>query len=273
MADFALWGEAIARAMGYEDLEFINAYYENIGKQNIEAVEAHPLGQVIAKYFEETTGDNLEAQILEGSPMEILEILEIFAGRNKINIDHKLWPKSANMLSRRLNQIRSNLLEGLGIDIVISRLTSNKKGSKVNTSHIKIRRISPVSPIPPVSQNHEGNKPENTGDIYNAGGIVSPANQIPPVKSEQNYAQKPENGDTGHTGDILLIPEERHRIAGNLPVMDSCKFDCYYCNFQTNNKDDYERHIVLHHPRKLSYPSKADLEKMSIEGKDKPWEI
>ena len=32
MADFTIWGEAIARAMGYKDLEFIHAYYDNIGK-------------------------------------------------------------------------------------------------------------------------------------------------------------------------------------------------------------------------------------------------
>jgi hypothetical protein len=41
MADFALWGEAISQDMGYDPLEFINAYYENIGRQNIEAVESH----------------------------------------------------------------------------------------------------------------------------------------------------------------------------------------------------------------------------------------
>jgi hypothetical protein len=66
MAGFALWGEAIARAMDYKDLQFINAYYENIGKQNIEAIEAHPLGHVIAKFIE-------EVEVLEGSPLEILE--------------------------------------------------------------------------------------------------------------------------------------------------------------------------------------------------------
>jgi hypothetical protein len=51
MADFALWGEAIARALGFNDLAFIQAYYDNIGKQNIEAIEANPLGQAIAKFF------------------------------------------------------------------------------------------------------------------------------------------------------------------------------------------------------------------------------
>ena len=52
MADFALWGESIARVMGYKPLEFINAYYENIGKQNIEVIDSNPLGQTIAKLCE-----------------------------------------------------------------------------------------------------------------------------------------------------------------------------------------------------------------------------
>ena len=65
MADFALWGEAIVRAMGYKDLEFINAYYENIGKQNIEAIENNPLGHVIIRYI-------AEYQKCEGSASEYL---------------------------------------------------------------------------------------------------------------------------------------------------------------------------------------------------------
>ena len=48
MADFAIWGESIARAMGYKEMDFINAYYDNIGRQNIEAVESSPLGQAIS---------------------------------------------------------------------------------------------------------------------------------------------------------------------------------------------------------------------------------
>jgi hypothetical protein len=32
VADFALWGEAIARAMGYDDGEFIRIYNDNTGK-------------------------------------------------------------------------------------------------------------------------------------------------------------------------------------------------------------------------------------------------
>ena len=50
MADFTTWGEAIARAMGYQPMEFVNAYYENIGKQNAEAIESNLLAQAIEKF-------------------------------------------------------------------------------------------------------------------------------------------------------------------------------------------------------------------------------
>jgi len=69
----------------------------------------------------------------------------IFAKKHKISTDNKQWPKSPNALSRRLNQIRSNLLEGLGIKVTISRTTTTKdKKSKVNNVTIGIRKIPPV---------------------------------------------------------------------------------------------------------------------------------
>jgi hypothetical protein len=54
----------------------------------------------------------------------------------------------------------------------------------------------PVSPIPPVQQNHEGNLDKTAGDISSTGDIISPANKIPPVENHQNHAQKPATGDT-----------------------------------------------------------------------------
>jgi hypothetical protein len=131
MADFALWGEAIARAMGYKELEFIDAYYGNIGKQNIEAVENHPLGQAIAKFFEKEVEDSSQG-FWQGSPAELLEQLEKIAQENKINTNQKSWPKEVRWLTRRLNQIRSNLLDGLGIEVIIGRLSSSPEEDKKN---------------------------------------------------------------------------------------------------------------------------------------------
>jgi hypothetical protein len=106
MADFALWGEAISQAMGNEPLAFLNAYYENIGRQNVEAVESHPLAHAIAKYFDEQEDKEGEqsSNVLEGSPMEVLEAMEAFAQDHKINTDNKQWPKSPSALSRSLNK-------------------------------------------------------------------------------------------------------------------------------------------------------------------------
>ena len=277
MADFALWGEAISQAMGYKPLEFINAYYENIGRQNIEAVETHPLGLVIAKYFEEQSGNELKA--LEGSPMEVQEALDEFAQKIKVNTTHKLWPKSPNALSRRLNQIRSNLLEGLGIEVTISRLTTDRNGSKANTSYLKIGKIPPVSPIHPAEQNHEGNCQKSTGDISSTGDIISPVDKIPPVENIQDHAQKSDIGDTGGTGGILLSSRDGCTTLSekNTTVIQQqrqLKFDCYYCNiFQTNNKEEYESHVVLRHPGRPCYPSKPNLARFELEAKGKEWEM
>lgn len=153
MADFAVWGEAIARAMGYKPLEFINAYYDNIGKQNIEAVSAHPFGQSIAKWVQ---GWGDQRSEWEGSPQELLDILEPIAIEQKL-VDTKIvrdgetantvitdknWPKIPNYVSRRLNQIRSNLLEGLGIQVDIERITT---GSAKGRATVKVRKVSPLS--------------------------------------------------------------------------------------------------------------------------------
>jgi hypothetical protein len=138
--------------------------------------------------------------------------LEIVAEQKKINTNHRLWPKSHNALTRRLNQIRSNLLEGLGIEVTIVRITKSVKG-KVNTSSIKIRKIPPVSPVSPVGQNHEGNHYNTTGDILNTGDIVSPITEIPPVKNSENRAQNPNIGDTGDIGDIFSTEgKERDKV-------------------------------------------------------------
>jgi hypothetical protein len=188
MADYALWGEAIARAMGYKDLEFINAYYDNIGKQNIEAIENHPLGQVIARFISE------KQELLEGSPSEVLEQLQMFAAENNIDTNNKLWPKGDKWFTRRLNQISSNLLEGFGIDVQIARVT-NVKG-KYNTSSINIRKITPVTPVTPVILNYAQilkKRPESSLPLDRNDSSVN----------TENHAQRTDAGETGETGDIF----------------------------------------------------------------------
>jgi hypothetical protein len=113
MADFAEWGEAVARALGYAPGVFLNAYYRNIGAQNLEALEAHVIGPAILALMEKTPE-------WEGTPTELLAALEELAEDMKINTNAKGWPKAANALSRKLKEIKTNL-EAEGIAVVFDR--------------------------------------------------------------------------------------------------------------------------------------------------------
>lgn len=150
MADWAEISEIISRCMGNPDDAFLQAYYRNIGLQTAEAIEANPIAQCIGKLMETRT----VAWI--GSVTMLLQELETIASNDfKINIQRLAgWPKAPNALSRRLNEVATNLRE---IGIIIDRIhdTSN------NISMVQIRKISPESPESPTSTTSSG---DSAGD-------------------------------------------------------------------------------------------------------------
>jgi hypothetical protein len=60
----------------------------------------------------------------------------------------------------------------------------------------RIAKIPPMSPMPPITQNHEGNNNKTAGGISSTGDIIPPADKMPPVENHENHAQKSEVGDT-----------------------------------------------------------------------------
>ena len=204
MADFAVWGEAIARAMRYEPTEFVNAYNENIGRQNVEAIESNPLAQAVDRFVDSWYKEG-KVTFWQGSTKEGLEQLNKIAQVYKIDTFDRVWPKAPNSLTRRLRPILSNLREGLGINVVISRQTANVDGvssgygniSKKNTSTLRIEKISPPSPLPPPKENRAQNQAKNGGDTLDNGDNTSTLQQISPPENDQNRAQKTESGDSG----------------------------------------------------------------------------
>jgi DNA polymerase I len=211
MTDFALWGEALARAMGYEDMEFINAYFNNIGRQNIEAIEAHPLGLAIINLIGsfESKGET----VWQGSPGELLDLLDRIASQKMRN--QHLWPKAPNALVRKLNTIKSNLLEGLGFSVTISRITTNKNK---NTSTIRIEKVSPLPPPSPPEEIHTQNEERIDGGISEGRDNTSIEQQIPPPKTDQNHAQKIESRGSGDSGGIIpTLRLEGNNIDTDLP--------------------------------------------------------
>jgi hypothetical protein len=104
---------------------------------------------------------------------------------------------------RRLNIIRSNLIEGLGIKVTIDRVTV---GNNKNTSTTRIAKMPPLAPLSPPEQIRAQNQGENGGGISDGGDITSTKQQIPPPENTENHAQKSQSGASGASGCISVIP-------------------------------------------------------------------
>jgi hypothetical protein len=83
--------------------------------------------------------------------------------------------------------------------------------------------------------------------------------------------------DDGQTKGVVIENIENLDEANELSQLETIKksYECYYCDkfVPTDNRDDYEKHVVLSHERKLAYPSKADLERNNLKPQGKGWEI
>jgi hypothetical protein len=55
-------------------------------------------------------------------------------------------------------------------------------------------------------------------------------------------------------------------------LQDNNYYSCYYCDYNTNNKDHYERHIILRHDHCIAYPNMAEIEKRGLKPQGKDWE-
>ncbi len=118
MADYALIATKAAVALGYTANQYLNAFSTNIGRQNDTVIEASPVAQTILRFME-------DRDTWEGSSSELYTELFYIAEKFKLTSnsrDNDSFPKSANMLWKRITPIRPNLLE-LGIIIKQDRVS------------------------------------------------------------------------------------------------------------------------------------------------------
>ncbi|KAF5058343.1 hypothetical protein DSECCO2_347500 [anaerobic digester metagenome] len=119
MADFSYWGYAIAEAMGKSGQEFLNAYLDNQNRVNEEALASNPVATAMIALMRE----NFK---WSSSVSKLLFKLEMVAGDEQINTHQKIWPADANVLSKRLKEVKSNL-EEIGIQYEIRHAGDYKK--------------------------------------------------------------------------------------------------------------------------------------------------
>src|SRR5215212_285555 len=186
MADFAEVAEIISHTMGYRDNKFLTVYYKNIGLQTAQALEASPVAACIIKLMDSRTE-------WEGTATELLNDLGTVAESLKIKTKtNGLWPGAPNSLSRRLNEVKTNLREiGIIIDRPVDIIT--------NTRKIEIRKISPEHPVSPEDPNQAQLQLENPGD----NNSISP--DISPEENTENHAQNCSSGVPVTPGILYIL--------------------------------------------------------------------
>lgn len=107
MADFAKWGYSIGEALGGQGETFLTQYEINRGSQNTEVINADPVATLIVALMN-------DHNVWEGYMAQLFTKLVQIAPEYGINPKIKAFPSQPNVLSRRLNGIKSNL-ESVGI--------------------------------------------------------------------------------------------------------------------------------------------------------------
>ena len=126
MADWTIWGCAIAEALGSTKEEFLKAYENNINKQTEMLVNENIVATAIITFME--SKDEHEA-----TPTDLLRQLSNHASFIDIDTREKYWPKASNALSRRLNEL-STPLKQMGLLVKIS---TNGTERKINIKRIQ----------------------------------------------------------------------------------------------------------------------------------------
>lgn len=135
LADLTRWGYAIGEALGGKGQTFIDEYNSNIKIQNDEALNNDAVATLMIAFMK-------DKEEWEGQSTDFYNKMIALAPDCGIASNSKQLPKAANSLTRKLNQLQSNLkFKGISFTIY----------EKSNANYISIKNEN-VSPLPPYKQ-------------------------------------------------------------------------------------------------------------------------
>jgi hypothetical protein len=130
MADFAHWGEAVSRGLGWEPGSFLSRYLDNRHEACATALDECPVVDALRLMIECVIG---EGNTCVGTPSAILEKLTHFAMPNVRRSAQ--WPKGPRALSSLLRRIAPQL-RTIGIKVEFGR-DSMGRNIRISTSEAK----------------------------------------------------------------------------------------------------------------------------------------
>jgi hypothetical protein len=148
-------------ALGYSKQDFLDAYGANLAAQTLEAVEGNLVGAASLELMRSW-------EAWTGTPTELLVALESVAENARLirrtasgKVEGKGWPGSPHILTRRINEIQSNLLD-LGIEVV------HRHGDERTVQLRRLDTREPESSVGTVGS-HEETPREQVADATDAG--------------------------------------------------------------------------------------------------------
>jgi len=128
MADFYEWSIKIGRAIGYKDEYVVRILKKNQKQAVHQSLEENPVAYVFLNYME-----YYDERVHTVS--DLLKVLKKVAG--ELQIDQSYLPKKPNVLSRRLNEIESDLKE----EGITFEIKNKGYGKEITIRNSKPKRI------------------------------------------------------------------------------------------------------------------------------------
>ena len=119
MADFAKWGYAIAIGIDIDPQIFFDAYMDNICQAKKESINTNSLAECIIQFMQQNSSD-----IWKGTWSKLYKAVKDTAFQESITLD-RFFPKAPSALSRRINEIKTDL-ESIGLFISVGYDHTNK---------------------------------------------------------------------------------------------------------------------------------------------------
>jgi hypothetical protein len=121
MADFALLGVAVERALGWAPNTFIETYEANRGGANSSALEASTVAIAVQAFV-------AEHPVFQGTATDLLKELSVYVEEPRRK--HKSWPDSGWKLGSALRRLAPNL-RASGVDVKIGDRAPDHKRTRI----------------------------------------------------------------------------------------------------------------------------------------------
>ncbi len=131
LTDFCKWGYAIAEAVGGYGNEFLEEYKANIAILNEHSLDSNVVTEALQFLLEEKNYN------WSGSATDLMKDLKAIAFKYSISTKGKDWPTTPNVLTRTLNNLKSNLATH-GVDYINTKKNSGSAITLTKKTEYKV---------------------------------------------------------------------------------------------------------------------------------------